>query len=770
MPNTFHISFFKNIQATTIKTADLTLEELRIRILDASAPTKSELPWLKMAIFGKRKTDKGSLRHDANIQNITGIEFDYDDEKVPFDEALEYVRKMGIKAIVYTSPSHRDAHPRWRILAPTSIPREPAVRSRLVTRINGYMGKLVNKPESFTLSQAFYYGRAHDNAAPNHQCVICDGVYVDLATELEKFEAVGRYDDGKQQRAASGKNPFEELGEGAHNKSESGFEYLLTLVGDHEGGKGFNDPLSRAVASYVSLHNGNPYDRDVLKNLLRDAINAAEKRITRKHSEIDRYLSDKYLDNIIDTSERKYVERKAMSIDDFISYLPMHQYMFMPTRELWPASSLNSTLAPVPRLDVKGRPILNKKTGTQRVQPAASWLDKNRAVQQMTWAPGESVIIRDRLVDHGGWIDRKGARMFNLYREPNIKRGKASNAIVWRQHIERIYPDDAEHIIKWLAHRVQKPFDKINHCLLLGGGFGIGKDTMLEPVKRAIGPWNFQEVSPTALMGRFNGFLRAVILRVSEVRDLGDVNRFTFYEHMKTITAAPPDVLRIDEKHLREHYIFNCCGVIETTNHKTDGIYLPPGDRRTYVAWSNCVKEDFTDQYWKELWDWIDGGGDCDVAAYLLTFDLSTFNPKAPPPKTEAFHAIVSSGYSSEESELADIIDALGNPPALTLSMLEDVADPDFSDWLTDRKNRRAIPHKLESAGYVSIRNEYAKDGIFVVKGRRQMIYSRCDIPPNLQKDHARNLIKEIEGGKTFEKNNQGKSTIHPFPGPRKNS
>jgi len=54
------------------------------------------------------------------------------------------------------------------------------------------------------------------------------------------------------------------------------------------------------------------------------------------------------------------------------------------------------------------------------------------------------------------------------------------------------------------------------------------------------------------MLGRFNGFVCSVILRVSEARDLGDVNRFAFYEHMKPYLAAPPDVLRCDEKNLRE--------------------------------------------------------------------------------------------------------------------------------------------------------------------------------------------------------------------------
>ena len=51
---------------------------------------------------------------------------------------------------------------------------------------------------------------------------------------------------------------------------------------------------------------------------------------------------------------------------------------------------------------------------------------------------------------------------------------------------------------------------------------------MFEPLKYAVGPWNFEEVSPTQTIGRFNGFVKSVILRVSEVRDLGDGNRFIF--------------------------------------------------------------------------------------------------------------------------------------------------------------------------------------------------------------------------------------------------
>jgi hypothetical protein len=58
--------------------------------------------------------------------------------------------------------------------------------------------------------------------------------------------------------------------------------------------------------------------------------------------------------------------------------------------------------------------------------------------------------------------------------------------------------------------------------LLLGGAQGIGKDSILEPVKRAVGHWNFSEASPQDMFEPFNKFKRCVILRISEGRDLGD--------------------------------------------------------------------------------------------------------------------------------------------------------------------------------------------------------------------------------------------------------
>src|SRR5262249_37075135 len=249
-------------------------------------------------------------------------------------------------------------------------------------------------------------------------------------------------------------------------------------------------------------------------------------------------------------------------------------------------------------------------------------------------------------------------------------------------HLSRIYPQAAGHIVMWLACRIQRPAEKINHALLLAGPQGIGKDTILEPVKHAVGPWNFIEVAPHQLLGRFNPYLKSVILRVSEARDLGDVDRFTLYDRTKTLAAAPPDVLAVDEKNLREYYVPNITGLIITSNHRLDGIYLPEDDRRHYVAWSDLTKEDFTPDYWNSLWRWYVGGGLGDVAAYLAKLDISAFDPKAPPPRTQAFWDIVMHNQPPEDAELADAIDRLKYKDAITISDVLTTSAASLAEWL----------------------------------------------------------------------------------------
>jgi hypothetical protein len=506
----------------------------------------------------------------------------------------------------------------------------------------------------------------------------------------------------------------------AKEKSDPGWvERVLANGPDASGPHSYGGDRSRAVWAVVCALARKKWSVEQIEAALLDKNNALSGHIYDQNDP----------ERAAKRQATKAVEEAftGVSVEDFWAYMPNHSYIFTPTSEMWPAGSVNTRVGKVGLFDDDGRPRIDEKTGEQATVSASMWLDWNKPVEQMTWAPGEGVVIKDRLIADGGWFERSGTTCFNQYRPPTITHGDAAQAQRWIDHVAHVYPDDAGHIIRYFAQRVQQPANKINHGLVLGGEPGIGKDTLLEPLKQAVGAWNFADITPQHLLGRFNGFAKSVVLRISEARDL-EINQYQFYEHTKIYMASPPDVLRVDEKHLREHAVVNCCGVIITSNHKTNGIYLPANDRRHYVAWSNLTESDFDESYWNDMWQWYHGGGFGHVAAYLATADLSDFDPKRPPPKTDAFWAIVQANNVPEGSELAQVLEDMGVPAAVTIDGVAFKASEEFRGWLRDRKNRRQLPHRFEECGYMVVRNRDVKDGLWKLNGKRQVAYARAEL------------------------------------------
>src|SRR5687767_8791340 len=131
-----------------------------------------------------------------------------------------------------------------------------------------------------------------------------------------------------------------------------------------------------------------------------------------------------------DPNARKPLTAKAVGFDDFHAYLPEHRYIFVPTRDLWPAQSVNVRCSTPRRQD--GQPVSKMVPrkgpgGVTMLVPVpmspSEYLDEYRSVDQMTWAPGEPLLIENRLVSGGGWIERSETKAFNLYRGPTIKHG-----------------------------------------------------------------------------------------------------------------------------------------------------------------------------------------------------------------------------------------------------------------------------------------------------------------------------------------------------------
>jgi hypothetical protein len=417
-----------------------------------------------------------------------------------------------------------------------------------------------------------------------------------------------------------------------------------------------------------------------------------------------------------------------ISRDDFYAHLPSGKFLFEPTLEYWPGESIDGFLPPVQitYTDADG------STKVKKIKPTA-WLKRERPLQQTTWLPGKPKSIEHKILTREGvWVDRRGAKSYNLYRAPTLIRGDARLAGPWLDVVDRVAGDNRPHVLSWFAHRVQRPQEKINHALVFGGIPGIGKDSMIEPLARAVGPHNCTEADPTMMLDKNNRWLQAVVLRISEASDLGDSNRYKFHNHLKRYAAAPPHILLVQDKYIPLYPIANVVGVIITTNHR-DGLYIPADDRRYHVTWSDARVEEDDIAFFDQYWSWLNSGGDGHVAAYLRDYDISKFNPAAPPPKTEAFWAMVEAGMFPEALEIENVIEVqMRSPDAFNIPQFFNAIplDNDLREWFQDAKNKKLITRRFEDAGYVHVRNPDEKQGRWRIGRARATIYAKASLTP----------------------------------------
>jgi len=90
------------------------------------------------------------------------------------------------------------------------------------------------------------------------------------------------------------------------------------------------------------------------------------------------------------------------------------------------------------------------------------------------------------------------------------------------------------------------------------------------------------------------------------------------------------------------------------------------------------------------------------------------------------------------------VLDEMGSPDATTLFGITCAATGrEIETWLKERKNRRAIPHRLEKCGYVPVRNDSAKDGFWKIGAARQVIYGKRTLSISARFQAAAKLTNE---------------------------
>ena len=309
------MTFFPDQYAKSMEVEELSFQEFENRVLTTTKRKKEDLPFFKLATFsGEVNPDnptKGCLRYDAGVVSITGVEGDKDSAPLSFEEAIEKLKAAKLRALLYTSASHTEDKPRFRVMCPTSCELPPEERIKLIKRLNGVLDGALSG-ESFTLSQSYYFGKAKSKPAPLVHIV--DGDCIDLRPDLDAG-ALGKNETPRKQKAENVLNYYEEYG--AEEEALKGQIDVEQMLADMESGHEVHNIHNTQLSVIAALLNrGVPRDEAIATVLERTM------EVTLIPSEKTRKTQTKILQGMADSWLRKHPELlEPSSIDKIKSKL-----------------------------------------------------------------------------------------------------------------------------------------------------------------------------------------------------------------------------------------------------------------------------------------------------------------------------------------------------------------------------------------------------------------------------------------------------------------
>lgn len=378
-------------------------------------------------------------------------------------------------------------------------------------------------------------------------------------------------------------------------------------------------------------------------------------------------------------------------------------------------------------------------------------VSKGLRVETSTWHPGKPRLIEDAACDAAGMMTSPGDTCYNHYRPLNVDSLRSGGSPdFWIAHIKTLWPKPEEHnhLFDWMAFTIQHPEQKIQHCLLICGGQGIGKDLGLMPIRRGVGRGNCKEIGPDAVMSRFNGFYKSKLLVINEVHAHGDdIKAWAFYEQTKTLIANASDYIGVEEKFQSTMFIPNLVNVVMTTNlpHK---MHIGADDRRFFVAHTEVLASQFPDGYFSSLVAYLKGGGADAAVLWLMQRDVSKFNPGATPPMTEGKAAIMSANNESRRSVVDDVFEAFVERHGaldviFTADLLAQAKESLFDDSVgefTRSVNGGRLVNRMRDLGYEAVKSDGEKWRYKEFKSR--LAFIRSTVASELRPKAAREALK----------------------------
>lgn len=291
-------------------------------------------------------------------------------------------------------------------------------------------------------------------------------------------------------------------------------------------------------------------------------------------------------------------------------------------------------------------------------------------------------------------IRRGGAEYWNIWRDPGVllpNESTREDVEPWLEHLNYLYPNqqEQEHLLNWMACTLQHPSTKINHAILIAGNMGVGKDMLLNPLRYGLGEANICEPPAGELKETFTDYLHhSKLVIFQEIQLFEGLN---LENKLKPMLAAPPDMLRVRLFGRGFYETPNIVQAIFMSNYK-DALHISENDRRYFAVWTDAQPQD--KEYYANLAQWLDRGGNGLVVRWLLDRDLSSFDPKQRAPLTKFKSELMVSSKSPLRHQLEDMI-AAGDYPA----NVDCLRSADVAKFFRDKYSAKSIGIVLSEMG-----------------------------------------------------------------------
>lgn len=260
---------------------------------------------------------------------------------------------------------------------------------------------------------------------------------------------------------------------------------------------------------------------------------------------------------------------------------------------------------------------------------------------------------------YDGFVFRPGLptpdRFYNLFRGFAVKPADDSSQFPESAHVG--FKNYLEHtlrnicdgdtslfdwLVKYLAHMVQRPWEKPHTALVLKGRKGVGKNVFIEQFGNLLGGHALYTAEPRYVGGQFNGHLERLLLFVlDEAVWAGDKKMNSV---LKNLITGKQHV--IEHKGQEPYVVDNLLRMVIMGNDK----WLVPAseDERRYAVFNVAEHHQKNTKFFKSIVDGMKAGGNQLLLQYLMGIDISDFDINTAP---------ITKGLLEQKLESGDPID-----------------------------------------------------------------------------------------------------------------